>query len=67
MENENTLVFLVALSANKTQIKDAFKTLYGTKVRKVNTLVRPDGKKKAYIRLAGDNEALKVATKIGII
>lgn len=67
MENENTLTFLVALSSNKTMIKDAFNTLYGAKVRKVNTLIRPDGKKKAYIRLAGANEALKVATKIGII
>lgn len=67
MENENTLAFLVALSANKCQIRDAFVTLYGSKVRKVNTLIRPDGKKKAYIRLAGASEALKVATKIGVI
>lgn len=67
MENENTLTFHVALWANKTQIKDSFKTLYDAKVRQVNTLVRPDGKKKAFIRLAAANEALKVATKIGII
>lgn len=67
MENENTLAFLVALGANKCQIRDAFVTLYGAKVRKVNTLIRPDGKKKAYIRLAGASEALRVATKIGVI
>ncbi len=67
MENENTLVFLVHPRSNKVQIKTAFKKLYEAKVRSVNTLIRPDGKKKAYIRLAPGSEALKVASKIGIL
>ena len=67
MENENTLVFLVNPRANKVQIRTAFKKLYEAKVRSVNTLIRPDGKKKAYIRLAPGSEALKVASKIGIL
>ena len=33
----------------------------------VNTLVRPTGDKKAYVRLAPDYDALDVANKIGII
>ena len=33
----------------------------------MNTLIRPDGAKKAYVRLAADYDALDVANKIGII
>lgn len=41
--------------------------LYDVKVAKVNTLVRPDGVKKAYVKLKPDFDALDVANKIGII
>ncbi|XP_041501687.1 60S ribosomal protein L23a-like [Microtus oregoni] len=58
IEDDNTLVFIVDIKANKHQIKD---------VAKVNTLIRPDGEKKAYVRLAPDYDALDVANKIGII
>lgn len=40
IEDNNTLVFLVDLLANKRQIKDAVKQLYDIKVQKVNTLIR---------------------------
>ena len=43
------------------------KKLYDINVSKVNTLVRPTGDKKAYVRLAPDYDALDVANKIGII
>ena len=48
-------------------MKAAVKKLYDINVAKVNTLVRPDGQKKAYVRLAPDYDALDVANKIGII
>ncbi len=32
-----------------------------------NPIFRPDGQKKAYVRLASDYDALDVANKIGII
>lgn len=67
MERENTVTFLVDSHANKVQIKQSFSRLYEAKVRSVNTLIRPDGKKKAYIRLAQGSDALKVASKIGIL
>ncbi|KAG6619141.1 hypothetical protein I3842_Q108300 [Carya illinoinensis] len=35
--------------------------LYDIKAKKVNTLIRPDGTKKAYVRLTPDNDALDVA------
>ena len=33
----------------------------------VNTLIRPDGKKKAYIHLTQNYDALDIANRIGII
>jgi len=67
IEEINTLVFLTDLKANKRQIKDAIEKTFEVQVRKVNTLIRPDGKKKAYIRLTPDFDALDVANRIGII
>lgn len=40
IEENNTLVFIVALTATKKQIKNAVKTLYDIKAQKVNTLIR---------------------------
>jgi len=67
IEHTNTLVFIVDILANKRQIHDAVKKMYDVTPVKVNTLIRPDGQKKAYVRLAGDVDALDVANKIGII
>ncbi|EED77263.1 60S ribosomal protein L23a [Postia placenta Mad-698-R] len=67
IEENNTLVFIVDLRANKRQIKDAVKKLYDVQAAKINTLIRPDGKKKAYVRLTPDHDALDVANKIGFI
>ncbi|XP_038173275.1 60S ribosomal protein L23a-like [Arvicola amphibius] len=68
IEDNNTLVFIVDVKANKHQIKQAVKKLYyDIDVAKVNTLIRPDGEKKVYVRLAPDYDALDVASKIGII
>ncbi|XP_041605714.1 60S ribosomal protein L23a-like [Vulpes lagopus] len=67
IEDNNTLVFIVDVKANKHQIKQSVKKLYDIDVAKVNTLIRPDGEKKAYVRLAPDYDALDVANKIGII
>ncbi|XP_068923421.1 large ribosomal subunit protein uL23-like [Petaurus breviceps papuanus] len=67
IEDNNTLVFIVDVKANKHQIKQAVKKLYDIDVAKVNTLIWPDGEKKAYVRLAADYDALDVANKIVII
>merc|ERR1711973_425712 len=67
IEDNNTLVFIVHTKANKHQIRTSVKKLYDIDVAKVNTLNRPDGQKKAYVRLAPDYDALDVANKIGII
>merc|ERR1719222_472928 len=67
IEDHNTLVFIVDLKSNKRQIKNAVKVMYQIDCANVNTLIRPDGQKKAYVRLASDYDALDVANKIGII
>merc|ERR1711868_268161 len=67
IEENNTLVFIVDVRASKVQIKEAIKKLYDIDTSKINTLIRPDGQKKAYVRLTQDYDALDVANKIGII
>ncbi|KAB1261270.1 60S ribosomal protein L23a [Camelus dromedarius] len=66
-EDNNTVVFIVDVKANKLQIKQAVQKLCDMDVAKVNTLIRPDGEKKARARLAPDSDSLGVANKIGII
>ncbi|XP_075411793.1 large ribosomal subunit protein uL23-like [Tenrec ecaudatus] len=49
IEDNNTLVFIVDVKANKHQIKQAVKKPYDIDIAKVNTLIRPHGEKKAYV------------------
>ena len=67
IEDNNTLVFIVDRRANKPMIKKACQELYNIKVSKVNSLVRPDGLKKAYVVVSPDQDALDIANKIGIM
>ncbi len=67
IEQENKITFIVDIKANKIQIKQAFEKLFGVKVEKVNTLITPDGRKKAYIKLKEPGKAKEIATKLGIL
>jgi len=67
IEDLNTIVFIVDPRANKHQIKKAVETLYNIKADKVNTLIRPDGLKKAFVRLVPDQKALEVASSMGFL
>merc|ERR1712080_601895 len=67
IEDHNTFVFIVDIRCNKYHIAAAVKKMYDIDVTKINTLIRPDGAKKAYVRLKPDYDALDVANKIGII
>ena len=67
LEENNTLTFLCDPRATKTSIKRAVAALYKVKTVKVNTLIRPDGEKKAYVRLPPSQDAMDVAQKIGIL
>ncbi|KAL2879613.1 60S ribosomal protein L25 [Colletotrichum sp. CLE4] len=68
IEENNTLVFIVDVKSNKAQIKQALKKLYDIDTVKINTLIRPDGSKKAYARLTPDVDALDIAaTKLALV
>eukprot|EP00485_Elphidium_margaritaceum_P005683 CAMPEP_0202687464 /NCGR_PEP_ID=MMETSP1385-20130828/3147_1 /ASSEMBLY_ACC=CAM_ASM_000861 /TAXON_ID=933848 /ORGANISM="Elphidium margaritaceum" /LENGTH=149 /DNA_ID=CAMNT_0049342265 /DNA_START=65 /DNA_END=514 /DNA_ORIENTATION=- len=67
IEDHNTLVFVCDLRASKPQIRQAVKQLYNVECSKINTLIRPDGFKKAYVKLTPEYDALDVANRIGII
>ncbi|KAI1085675.1 60S ribosomal protein L25 [Whalleya microplaca] len=68
IEENNTLVFIVDIKANKAQIKQSLKKLYDIDTVKINTLVKPNGQKKAYCRLTADVDALDIAaTKLALV
>lgn len=68
IEENNTLVFIVDIKANKRQIAAALKKQYDVSCVKINTLIRPDGTKKAFARLTADVDALDIAaTKLAIV
>jgi len=67
IEDNNTIVFLCDPKANKLQIRAAIFSLYDVKAAKINTLIRPDGVKKAYVKLTADYDALEVANRIGVL
>ncbi len=67
VEHFNTVVFVCDVRATKPQIKAALKELYDVDSIHVNTLIRPDGQKKAFIRLAPEVDAMDVAGKIGFV
>ncbi|EHB06356.1 60S ribosomal protein L23a [Heterocephalus glaber] len=67
MEDSSTRMFIVDVKANKHQSKQAVEKLCDTDVAKVRTLIRPDGGKKANVRLVPDDDASDAANKIGII
>jgi large subunit ribosomal protein L23 len=66
VENENKLIFYVERTANKNTIRWAVESLYDVVVEKVNTLIMPSGKKKAFVKLAEEYSAAEVATNLGI-
>ncbi|MFW9943186.1 MAG: 50S ribosomal protein L23 [Promethearchaeota archaeon] len=66
IEKENKLVFIVDRSANKNQIKRAIERIHNVKVIKVNTMITPQGEKKAFIKLHPDDSAQDIAIELGI-
>ena len=66
MEFDNTLQFVVALSADKGDIGDAIEERYGETVERVNTQITMDGEKKATVRFAEDDAAESIMSRIGV-
>jgi large subunit ribosomal protein L23 len=66
IERENKLVIEVDIKATKHQIKEVIERLYGVKVEKINTLITPKGKKKAYVKLSEFDDATDIASRMGL-
>jgi len=66
IERENKLCFIVADRASKPQVAAAVEALYEVKVHSVNTARTISGKK-AFVRLAPENSATELATKLGLV
>ena len=67
IESQNKVAFIVKRQANKMTIKRAVEKLYNVKVVKVNTMIMPDGRKKAIVKLDPTNNAVDLATALGLM
>lgn len=67
IETENKLVFIVNMKATKTDVGRAVEELYEVAVKKVNVLITPRGKKKAFVKLHPDYKASDVAIRLGVL
>jgi large subunit ribosomal protein L23 len=66
-EKENKITVIVDRAATKKQIADEIKRLYGVEVEKVNTLITPQGEKKAYVKLAKEYSAMELLSRLGLL
>lgn len=67
MESENKLLFVVDKKATNQEIKGAVEKMFKAKVTKVNSLIGPDGKKRAYVRFSDETPAIDIATQLGLM
>ena len=67
VDEENKLVIMVEQNSDKKQIEDAVETLFDVTVKKVNTTITPQAKKKAFVQLADSDDAMDIATKMGMM
>ena len=67
IENENKLVFIVNMKANKNDVSLAVQTLYGVEAESVNTLISRKNTKKAFVKLKDDYDASDLAIRLGIL
>lgn len=67
VDEENKLVMIVEEESNKNQIEDAVETLFDVTVKKVNTTITPQANKKAFVSLSDADDAMDIATKMGMM
>jgi large subunit ribosomal protein L23 len=67
LESENKITFIVDKRSDKHDIKRAVQELYEVRVKDVNTLLTPEGDKKAFVKLTPDFIAADLAVRLGIL
>ncbi|MAG38414.1 50S ribosomal protein L23 [Candidatus Pacearchaeota archaeon] len=63
---DNTLIFEVPRISRKAEIQKQIETIFTVKVEKIRTFIR-NNRKYAYAKLAKENPAIDIATKLGMI
>jgi len=67
LEAENKITFVVDARSDKHDVKRAIEELYEVRVENVNTLITPEGTKKAFVRLTPEFKASDLAVRLGIL
>lgn len=67
IDNENALIFNIALEANKAEVKREVERLFEVKVASVRTFITSKGKKRAVVKLTSQFKADAVATKLKLV
>ena len=67
MEAENKLTIAVDRRSNKNEIEKEIEKMFNVKVENVNTMIRPDGRKIAYVKLNKETQAMDVISRVGLI
>jgi len=67
MESENKLIFVVNKKADRQEIKQAVEQLFKAKVDSVNTMITPQGEKRAYVKFNAATPAMDIATQMGLM
>ena len=67
MESQNKIVFVVDRKSNKNDVQRAFELMFKVNVTDVKTVITPEGKKRAYIKLSAESPALDIATQLGMM
>jgi len=66
MDFDNKLQFVVSPDASKPDVREEVEERYEVTVVDVDTMVTPQGPKKATVTLSPDDEAEDVASRIGV-
>jgi large subunit ribosomal protein L23 len=67
LEAENKITFIVNIKSDKHDVKRAVQELYEVRVENVNTMITPEGEKKAFVKLTPDFKAADLAVRLGIL
>lgn len=67
IEQQNKLSFIVNRNADSLQVKKEVEEKFSVKVEKVNITHDTLGRKKAYVKLTKDYNALDIATDLALI
>ncbi len=67
IESENKITFIVDVRASKNDIRRAVEEMYEVRVDRVNSVLTPEGRKKAFVKLAPDYKASDLAVRLGVL